>query len=264
MTHWIIDNVPTWLIGLAILGGIPVTAVVVQALVRRCAPRMRSGGHNEVAGFLLAVIGVTYAVIAAFVVIALWEEFSDARTVTIDEAGKLSDVVQASAAFGGETERAMAALALTYANAVAADEWRTMVDGEENPAARAAVAGMADLFWTVDASDARKAVVLGATLSRFDDFRDARAERLDRAAENIPSVIWVALLLSSAVTIGFCLLFGLEDARLHYVMVAGVAMIISINIFQVLVLDHPFTGDVGVAPEALRQLAGDIAAPPQR
>jgi hypothetical protein len=72
--------------------------------------------------------------------------------------------------------------------------------------------------------------------------------------------MWAAILFGSAVTLGFCLLFGLEDARLHYMMVAGVAAIIAINLFLVLVLDHPFSGDVSVGPDAFEHVLNDLAA----
>lgn len=260
MSQWIIENLPTWLLGLVIVLGLPLVAAGIQALLRRAAPEMRKGHHNDVAGFLVAVIGVTYAVIAAFTVIALWEDFSDARATSITEAATLGDLVLASAAFGPETEQEMRALAETYIATVRDEEWESMVHGEENLDARRTVAEIATLLWRVEASGPADAAVLGSALDRFNDFRDARVDRVDKAAEGIPSVIWLALLLSSIVTIGFCLLFGLEDARLHYVMVAGVTMIIAVNIFQVLVLDHPFTGDAGVKPEALEHLLEHVRA----
>lgn len=260
MSQWIIEHLPTWLIAVIILVGLPVLAGGIQALLRRWAPQMRKGDHNDVAGFLVAVIGVTYAVIAAFTVIALWESFSEARGTSITEAGTLGDLVVASGAFGPDTEAEMRALATTYIETVRDEEWDSMVHGEENLDARRTVTDIAALLWRVEATTPADAAVLGSALDRFNDFRDARVERIDSAAEGIPGVIWLALLLSSAVTIGFCLLFGLEDARLHYVMVAGVTLIIAVNIFQILVLDHPFTGDAGVGPEALQHLLEDVGA----
>jgi hypothetical protein len=35
--------------------------------------------HNDVAGFIYAVLGVVYAVLLALVVIAVWEEFDAAK-----------------------------------------------------------------------------------------------------------------------------------------------------------------------------------------
>jgi hypothetical protein len=42
--------------------------------------------HNEVAGFIIAVIGGLYAVLLAFVVISVWEQFDAAQTDASREA----------------------------------------------------------------------------------------------------------------------------------------------------------------------------------
>ena len=54
--------------------------------------------------------------------------------------------------------------------------------------------------------------------------------------------MWIAILIASAITIMFALLFGLESARLHYVMVAGLAALIGTNLFLVAELNYPYRG----------------------
>ena len=50
-----------WLLGALLVVGLPLVTVAVQAVVRRLAPDIVAGEHNEVAGFLIAVVGVVYA-----------------------------------------------------------------------------------------------------------------------------------------------------------------------------------------------------------
>ena len=47
-------------------------------------------------------------------------------------------------------------------------------------------------------------------------------------------------MLSSVVTLGFCLLFGIKSARLHNFVVAIVAAIISASLVLILSLDYAF------------------------
>jgi hypothetical protein len=58
-------------VSLAALGGL--------ALVQRLVPTEVRQKHNDVAGFIYAVLGVVYAVLLALVVIAVWEEFDAAK-----------------------------------------------------------------------------------------------------------------------------------------------------------------------------------------
>src|SRR3954451_19888904 len=58
-------------------------------LVRRLVPHQTMARHNDVAGFVYATTGVTYAVILAFVVIAVWENDDAAEGVATGEANAL-------------------------------------------------------------------------------------------------------------------------------------------------------------------------------
>ena len=74
---WIYSN-PTWLWGtiagscssVSACGGLVIFHRLVHLEIRR--------SHNELTGFTVAVISVTYAVLLAFIAIATWESFSDA------------------------------------------------------------------------------------------------------------------------------------------------------------------------------------------
>ena len=62
--------------------------VVVQCLV----PPERREEQNDVAGFIYAVLGLAYAVLLAFVVIAVWQDYNTAQTNVESEAHELSGV----------------------------------------------------------------------------------------------------------------------------------------------------------------------------
>lgn len=57
---------------------------------------------------------------------------------------------------------------------------------------------------------------------------------------------------------GFAILFGVSDERLHYLMVGGFAAIIMMQVFVILVLDHPSSSDVRVKPAPIERIAEDF------
>jgi uncharacterized membrane protein YgaE (UPF0421/DUF939 family) len=71
-------------VGLAALGGL--------ALVQRLVPTEVRQGHNDVAGFIYAVVGVIYAVLLALMVIAVWEDYEKARDTVEQEANALAEI----------------------------------------------------------------------------------------------------------------------------------------------------------------------------
>jgi hypothetical protein len=72
---------------------VPVLVAVARlVLVQRLVPPDRREEHNDVAGFIYAVLGVAYAVLLAFVVIAVWQDYETAQTNVEREAHELAGV----------------------------------------------------------------------------------------------------------------------------------------------------------------------------
>ena len=65
-------------------------------------------------------------------------------------------------------------------------------------------------------------------------------------------------MIGGALTVGFALLFGVANARLQYLMVAVFAAVLALQIFVILVLNHPFSGDVRVTPEPFEHVVRDF------
>jgi len=64
----------------------------------------------------------------------------------------------------------------------------------------------------------------------------------------------VVLIGGGVITIAFTYLFGLDNTVVHNLMVAALAMILSLSLFTVAALDHPFKGDVRIHPDAFEQV----------
>jgi hypothetical protein len=97
-----VTAVPVWLLGVLLIVVLPTAAVGAQLGIRRMWPHLVEGEHNDVAGFIIAVVGVIYAVLLAFVVIITWENFSAAEGVVGEEASALRSIYRESSAFPDE------------------------------------------------------------------------------------------------------------------------------------------------------------------
>src|SRR5215216_1883095 len=78
--------------GALVVCGACIAAVIGLALVQRLVPVETRKDHNDVAGFIYAVLGVIYAVLLALVVIAAWEDFGRARDTVESEANALAEI----------------------------------------------------------------------------------------------------------------------------------------------------------------------------
>jgi len=78
--------------GLLIVAVAMLVAVGGLVLVQRLFSTERRKQHNDVAGFIYAVLGVAYAVLLGLMLIAVWEKWNAAEALTTDEANELAGI----------------------------------------------------------------------------------------------------------------------------------------------------------------------------
>jgi hypothetical protein len=207
-----------------------------------------------VAGFIYAVLGVAYAVLLGLVLIAVWEKWDAAEAVTTDEANELAGIFYYAHALPQPEGRHVQELVRSYAQVVVEDEWPLMAQGRSSPEAWAT---LDELRATILGLNPPTAQQLGYDQARYNqmleqlhDLGNARRERLLAAEQGLPPIMWIVLILGGVITVSFTYLFGLENTLVHLLMVAALAMIISISLFTVAALDYPFKGDIRIHPAA--------------
>jgi hypothetical protein len=230
--------------------------------VRRVVPPAALQGHNDVAGFIYAVLGVLYAVLVPFVLVVVWEEFRDAEADAAGEAQALVALRQDARQLGGPAERELAARAEGYARAVVEAEWPLLAEGGESPAVDAALAALADAARGVDLGDPRGAAVYDRLLADLDALADARDARVLDARAAVPGVLWAVLLAGGALVVGYTYLYGVERLAAQALMTGALAAVVAMVLLVILVMDHPFAGGLRVRPDALEHfLARGAGAP---
>ena len=92
-------NLPTLLWILMLVVALPAMAVGGALLVRRAVGAEALALHNDVAGFIYAVIGVVYAVLLGFTAIIVWEQFRHAQQGVEREANALASLYRDAQVF---------------------------------------------------------------------------------------------------------------------------------------------------------------------
>src|SRR5262245_20800075 len=75
----LMPSAETWSWIVLLVLALPATAAAGALLVRRAVGPDVLARHNDVAGFIYAVIGVVYAVLIGFTAIMVWEQFRNAQ-----------------------------------------------------------------------------------------------------------------------------------------------------------------------------------------
>ena len=91
--------IPSWLLFLLMVGGSVAFAWVGTVLLRRLTTVPKDDRHNEVVGFIFATVGLLYAVLLAFTVIIVWEQYLSAESAVSQEAATLITVAHDASSF---------------------------------------------------------------------------------------------------------------------------------------------------------------------
>jgi hypothetical protein len=240
--------------GLLILALVMLIAVGGLVLVQRLVSTERRQQHNDVAGFIYAVLGVAYAVLMGLMLIAVWEEWDAAAATATDEANELAEIFWLAHQLPQPEGRHIQELARSYAQVVVEDEWPLMAQGRSSPEAWATLDELRGTIEGLAPPGGAMLVRYNQVLEQLHGLGDSRRERLLDAREGIPTILWVVLIVGGVITVGFTYLFGLENTLVHTLMVAALALTISLTLFTVAALDYPFKGDVRIHPDAFEQV----------
>jgi hypothetical protein len=242
------------LIGVLLICLFVVFAVGGLILVQRLVPMGVRQRQNDVAGFIYAVLGVAYAVLLGLMLVAVWEQWEEAKIIADDEASEVAEIFWMAHQLPQPEGRRIQELARSYCRVVVEEEWPLMEKGKASPRAWATLDDLRDSVQSFQPTTEAQVALYQEALGRMDELADARRERLLAADEGLPGILWVVLIIGGVFVVGFTYLFGMENNLTHVLMVATLALIISLALFTVAALNYPFRGDVHIAPEAFKQV----------
>jgi len=251
---------PLWLSAFLLVILPTVLAVGGQMLVRRRVGLARLVDNNEVAGFKFAVVGVVYAVLLAFAVIVVWERYTEAEIAVVREAGAAATVFRLAA--GPEPEATAVRSELSrYLRVVIDRDWPRMAEEHESREATVALNELYTRVLLLESTLSRPPAVLIAMLNQLDVMTEARRTRLHLGIGIMPSVLWAALCVGGALTVGFTFFFGTRNLAAQVMMTCILAVIVFMGLFVIVAIDHPFTGPVHVEPAPLERVLADFKLP---
>jgi Protein of unknown function (DUF4239) len=246
-----LSSLPLWLsafftvllpTGLAMLG---------PFLVRKRCTLSVLVKNNEIAGFKFATVGVIYAVLLAFAIVAVWDKFTETELLVMKEAGASATIGRIAAGDTPEAVDTRAALR-GYLNAVVEEEWPSMAKGEESFEVRHKLDALYRAAMRL--VDNRPQGIGVEIMQELGAITEARRSRLHHSMGAVPTPLWVMLTVGAVITVGFTFFFGMENLRAQSLMTGALAVIIFLGLFVIVAYDHPFLGEVSISPEALTVL----------
>lgn len=233
---------------------LPVSVSILGLLlVRKFTELSTLESHNEVAGFIYAVIGVLYALLLAFVVIDVWEQYRDSENYTELEATSLVNVCRNVEVFPDSVKAEIQENIYKYAEQMVELEFPAMYNKTTNEELEKTYNRIWQGIYNYIPDNNYNQIWYQETVKEMNEFDRNRKMRIFSISQEIPSLMWIVLIMGAALTILFSYLFGTQNVWAHIIMVLTLSSMICITFLLVAEFDHPFGGLIHVTPEAFER-----------
>ena len=250
LSNWLVELPTTQAIG-ALVGISAALSVVGLILVHVLVPRRIRSAHNEVAGSAIGVVGVIYAVLLAFIAVAVWQDFDKAGALVETEANLVGNLYRDTVGIPDPLATELRHTLFVYAETVVQDEWPALADGRVVDEAGWQLLDRFHLSLVkFRPSDPGVQAIETEMIHNLNALYDARRGRFRAAEERLPPILWWNLIAGAGLTILFSYLFGVPNFPMHVVMVAMLGASIALVLSLIILLDNPFRGQnhVSAAP----------------
>ncbi len=250
-------KIPSSILCLIVVGGGAVFSIAGVLTVRHFIPYSRLKTHHDVADPILGALAAVYAVLLAFVVITVWQNFDKSNAGVQLEANYLADIYRDSEAFSPDFHQKAGDLLLEYRQAVIDYEWKTMARGEMSLEAERLMRKIWTLYTTYQTKTPTEQSFFDESVRKLNSFRELRRQRLMDSRTGLEPLLWLVLIIGGLSTISFTFFFGVENLKVQIIMTVLLSVTISLILFTIMEMDFPFTGDIAISPEPFKMILLD-------
>ncbi len=217
-------------------------AVLGLYLVRKKYPADVLKENHEVAAIIFNAFGVLYAVVVAFVVFVTWNGYDEATKNLQLEASQVLDIFHSAKAFPDPASKIIQDGLISYTNSVHNDELRRMAGGDIGIYSTDSLRNLIAVFDGMNDKSLPNRELYMESLRRLSNLAEYRRLRIFAGNDTVPPMVWLILLVGGLITVSYTYFFGVRNIRGQYIMTSALTIMISLILFLVYVLDHPFTG----------------------
>jgi hypothetical protein len=248
-------NLPIFTMCVIIILFSAVFSLIALLIIRKKLNPESIQENHEVGGFLFNALGLIYAVLVAFVVFATWDDYEAAQVNCDNEANTLQDIFLNSEGLPPSHQQGIKEKVVEYMESVINEDWPLLSEDKENEKSRLILLDMWKIYMSMDTlEDQKQSIFLTESLNRLNELTDYRRLRILSSQNHIPTIIWTVIIAGALTSVLFSLFFITKSFVAHVTMTSLFVMTNAIIMLLILNLDHPFTGDSKIKPEAFEQV----------
>lgn len=256
-------NVPTWVLALLVIGGFIALALLGLRLVHRKLHRrwVTNDVDNGTVGWFFSGLTLFYGLLLGLLTVASWGNYNQTMTVTSQEAATIATVYRNLAGYSKPTQDQLRYRLRQYVHLIIERSWPAQQQGKLPQSETTILNLFQRQFLRLDQLTATQLVLHGETVRSYNQLIELRRQRLQSIQSGVPGVIWAVVMAGALATLLLSYCFVVENFRLHALLTGLLALIIGLMVFLLVVLDHPFWGEVSVSADPYRDVLTNLMIP---
>ena len=242
-----------------IVAGTIALSLAFLVILRRIWPPSQRSEHNDIIGWQISVLGTTYAVILAFMLWNVWNNFQTARITADAEANSLVNLYRIAGGLDPAQTKPLRTLCREYATVMISEEWPAMAQEKLSAGGFSVTQKMWEVMTQARGEDDAGKQGVGADRLQQSKYEQAfgaltqmsqhRRLRQLESRTKLPGILWAVLVVGGGVVIGSACLFGCRNFALHFIHVFVLSFLLALVLVSIAEIDRPFQGPVHVQPE---------------
>lgn len=211
--------------------------------------------HNEVTGFVFLAIASFYAFFLSFVVFIVWDQLNDTHNNLTKESSYATGLYRDIKFYPDTIEsKQLMIVYLDFIFNVVDEEIPNMGQKKLSQKTTESFNAVFHKIERLNPKNAFQIELVGEMFRHLNELATLRELRSASVEAEIPSAMWLPILLGSVITIICAMLLDIEHARMHVFLNALLGSFIGMFFFIIILLDHPYTGSLGIKPKSYKQI----------
>ena len=232
--------------------GATMAASLAAALAARALFDVRQlAADTNLTTAVYETLGTIYAILLAFVVSGVWQNFSKAQTTVHAEADALMGLMHIIEPLPDEHTQEIFRAVHSYAQMVIEVEWHELVRISQGylvaydlslKSGPDTATALINAINSLEPSSPRDIAIFEQALVKLNTWLDARRERIQSAGGGNAAALWPLLITGALVLFAFHGLFAAQSKEVWTALLLGTSLVVGLAFYLIFTLDSPFTG----------------------
>jgi hypothetical protein len=249
ITYYMLQ-IPPWLFFVAIVFTGIVIGVTLTFLFHKVFIVKILHSHNEVTTPLFLVIGSFYALLLSFIMLVVWEQSNETHSTVSKEGSSAMGLYRDIKFYPDKlVSDELMKVYLNFVYDVVDDEFPAMDKMKLSPKTSDAFNRVFYAIEHLNPETPFQIQLVSEMFRNLNELATYRGLRITAMESEIAPALWLPMILGAFITLFCSILLDIGRRRIHYILNALLGAIIGAFLFIIILMDHPFTGSLGIEPK---------------